>query len=299
MPAETAMSPGEVDFSKPFFPVRMTALAHVPSWSLLEPRHQLRYSQLYALYLNEQTVFFEELLATNVLPALYNRPDRIGSDLAEDLRRFEQEERGHSRWFRQMNHLVDPTRFSLEEGTYVFIPADARIHAVTGCLARKPFAFPGWIWLMLLQEERSIAVSRECLRDGAMLEPSFLELHRKHMADEVDHVEWDIRLIERIWLRMPLWKRRLHARLFAAMMTEFFTAPKRSAKVLLGALLDEFSELATLGPQLHRELSALAVSPAYHASLYSRKVTPRCFSLFDELPEFDGIGRSFLAYQRP
>ena len=70
MPAEFVMSRREIDFSRPFFPVHLAALSFVPSWRLLYERHRLRYSQLYALYLNEQTVFFEEMLATNLLPAL-------------------------------------------------------------------------------------------------------------------------------------------------------------------------------------------------------------------------------------
>jgi P-aminobenzoate N-oxygenase AurF len=299
MPIEAVISCREIDFSLPFFPVRLTALAHVPSWERLEERHQLRYSQIYALYLNEQTVFFEELLATNVLPALYQRPDRVGTDLAADLQRFEAEERRHSKWFREMNHRVDPTRFRLEEGTYVFIPADAKMRAVSGWFARRPFAFPCWILLMLLQEERSISIARECLRQPLQMEPSFLKLHRMHLADEVDHVQWDLKLVERVWLPMPRWKRRLQARLFGALMSEFFTAPKRAGKAVLQALIDEFPELKPLGPQLHGELVGLKNSRDYHASLYSRSITPRGFALFDELPEFRDIGRSLLAYDRP
>jgi hypothetical protein len=299
MPAEAAIAKHGIDFSLPFFPTRLTALAHVPSWHRLKGNQQLRYSQLYALYLNEQTVFFEELLATNVLPALYQRPDRIGSDLANDLRCFEAEERLHSRWFRELNHRVDPERFSLDSGTYVFIPADARMRALTSWFARRPFAFPCWIWLMLLQEERSIAVARQCLMEKHTLEPAFISLHRKHLADEVGHVEWDLSLVERVWLPMPAWKRRLQARLFGAMMAEFFTAPKRSARAVLGALIDEFPELEAMGPDLHRELQELGNSEVYHASLYSRETTPRCFGLFDELPEFETTGRYLLAYKRP
>jgi hypothetical protein len=230
MPAEAATTRPAIDFSRPFLPARLTTLAHAPSWKSLETRHQLRYTQLYALYLNEQTVFFEELLATNVLPALYQRPDRIGEELAEDLRRFEAEERRHSSWFREINRRGDPDRFSLDEGTYVFIPADARMRAVTAWFARRPFAFPCWIWLMLLQEERSISVARECLAKDSGLEPEFVALHRKHMADEVDHVHWDIKLVEQVWLPLPMWKRRLQTRIFGVMMAEFFTAPKRSLK---------------------------------------------------------------------
>jgi hypothetical protein len=295
MPAEAIMPRAEIDFSKPFFPTHLAALSFVPSWTLLEDRHRLRYSQLYALYLNEQTVFFEELLATNVLPALYQRPDRIGDDLAADLRQFEIEERRHSRWFRELNHRVDPLRFRLEEGCYVFVPMTSRIKAVTSWLARRPFSFPSWIWLMLLQEERSIAVGKECLQQD--IEPAFRELHRKHLADEIDHVRWDLKLVERVWRPMPAWKKRLQAKLFGFMMAEFFTSPKRAAKAVLQTLIDEFPDLQPLGPQLHRELRALSHSRSYHASLYSRATTPRCFALFDELPEFRNAGRHLLAYE--
>ena len=127
MSVEPKTRTGEIDFTLPFFPARLTALYHVPSWHLLEKHHRVRYTQLYALYLKiEQTAFFEELLATTLLPALYGRPDVIGADLAESLRSFEEEERRHSGWFREMNHRIDPERFSLEPGNYVFIPSSPR-----------------------------------------------------------------------------------------------------------------------------------------------------------------------------
>jgi hypothetical protein len=293
------MNAAGIDFALPFFPARLTALAQVPAWGKLDERQQIRYTQLYALYLNEQTAFFEELLATNLLPALYGRPGRIGVGLAEDLRRFEVEERQHSRWFREMNQRVDPQHFSLEPWSYRFIPTSRASRALTVWLARRPFLFPAWIWLILLQEERSIAVSRECLKERERLEPRFVELHRKHMADEVDHVNWDLALIEVLWLPLPQWRRRLLARMFGWMMSEFFTAPKRAGRAVLQALLDEFPELGPLATELHSELAGLADSREYHASLYSREITPRAFAWFDELPEFEDIGRHLLAYQRP
>ena len=119
------------------------------------------------------------------------------------------------------------------------------------------------------------------------------------MADEVDHVNWDLALLEVLWLPMPSWQRRLHARMFGWMMTEFFTAPKRSGKAVLQALLDEFPELAPLAGELHSGLAGLGNSRDYHAGLYSREVTPRAFAWFDQLPEFEDIGRHLLAYQRP
>lgn len=299
MPAEAAINRPEINFSKPFFPAHLTPLAHVPSWGLLDECHRLRYSQLYALYLNEQTVFFEELLATNLLSALYRHPERIGEDLAADLRRFEVEEHRHSRWFRELNHRVDPSRFQLGEGHYYFIPINAKMRAVSQWFARRPFVFPCWLPMMLLQEERSISMARECLKTANQIEPTFLKLYRNHLADEVDHVQWDLKLIDRVWRPMPRWKRRLQVQLFGRMMREFFTAPKRGGKAVLEALLAEFPELDSHGVRLHLELRSLATSPVYHASLYSREITPRSFALFDELPEFHSIGRYLLAYKRP
>ncbi len=298
MPVESVSPRQGIDFSLPFFPPEMTALAFTSSWSRLDPAQQIRYTQIYALYLNEQTAFFEELLANTVLPALYQKPEVIGESLAENLRRFESEERTHSRWFREMNRRVDPQRFSMESGAYVFIPVGGRIRDIARWMASQPFRFPFWIWLMLLQEERSISLARACIDAADRLEPSFVELHRKHMADEVDHVRWDLELIERIWMPMPLWKRKLHARLFGGLMAEFFTVPKRSARVVLGALIDEFPDLAATACDFRREIGELRHSQAYHESLYSRAINPRCFALFDALPEFRDMGRFLPGYQR-
>ncbi len=298
MQAELKSPAREIDFNLSFFPARLTALHHVPSWHLLEERHRIRYAQLYALYLNEQTAFFEELLATTLLPALYARPDLIGADLAESLRCFEKEERRHSRWFREMNRRIDPKRFSMEPGDYVFIPTNPRLTGIGKWFAGKPFSFPFWIWLVLLQEERSIYIAHQCLNELG-LEPNFRELHRRHMADEVDHVRWDTELIERVWLPMPMWKRKLQAAIFGWLMREFFTVPKRAARAVLDALLREFPDLDPIASQLRRELAELRSSLPYHASLYSREVTPKAFALFDSLPEFENIGRSLPAYRRP
>jgi hypothetical protein len=305
MPAETAIAkapmvstPSAVDFSLPFFPARLTALYFTPSWQNLTEPQRLRYTQIYALYLNEQTAFFEELLATNLLPALYSRPDRIGADLADDLRQFETEERKHSRWFRDMNHRIDPANFHLTSGAYTLIPASPGILRITTWFAKRPFAFPFWIWLMLLQEERSVAIARECLRPEEVLDPNFRELHRRHLADEIDHVRWDIKLVERLWLPLPLRTRRFQAALFGWMMREFFTTPKRGGRAVLDAWLACFPELQPDAPRFHTQLAALAYSRDYHASLYSRETTPRAFAFFDRLPEFENIGKSLPAYQQ-
>jgi len=164
-------------------------------------------------------------------------------------------------------------------------------------LSGKPFTFPFWIWLVLLQEERSIYIARKCLSERG-LEPNFRDLHRRHIADEIGHVRWDTQLVERVRLPMPKWKRKLQARLFGHLMAGFFTVPKRSAIAVLNALIAGFSDLAPILPQLRLELSDLKHSTACHASLNSREVTPKAFTLFDSLPEFENIGKHLPAYRK-
>lgn len=289
----------ETDFSLPFTPEKRTALFHAPSWKLLSEPQQIRYTQLYALYLNEQTTFFEELLGTTFLPALSSRPDRIGEALAIGLRDFEAEEKRHSAWFREMNHRVDPSLFPKNSKAGVFIPDGKLTNGLGKWLAARPFTFPFWIWLVLLQEERSVFIAREAQDPEAGLEPNFRELHRRHLADEIGHVRWDLQLVEKVWLPMPKWKRKLQARLFGWLMAEFFTVPKRSARLVLDTFLNEFPDLAPLAGKLRHELADLKNSPSYHASLYSREITPKAFALFDSLPEFENIGKSLPAYRRP
>src|SRR5206468_891089 len=62
-----------------------------------------------------------------------------------------------------------------------------------------PVSLPLFLWLMLLQEERSLYYSRAYLRSATPLEPAFVETHRRHMADEAHHVRWDEELLDALW----------------------------------------------------------------------------------------------------
>jgi len=106
-------------------------------------------------------------------------------------------------------------------------------------------------------------------------------------------------LIERVWLPMPMWKRKLQAAIFGWLMREFFTVPKRAARAVLDTLIGEFPDLDPLAAQLRQDLANLKSSPSYHASLYSREITPKAFALFDSLQEFEKLGFSLPAYHRP
>jgi len=151
---------------------------------------------------------------------------------------------------------------------------------------------------MLVQEERSIFISQTCINSRPGIEPHFIELHRKHLADEVHHVRWDLELIDILWKKRSRPTRVINARLFQWMMAEFFTTPKRAARAVVNQLVDEHSELSELHGPLMNQLAHLQHDRAYHASLYNREKLPRTFALFDLYPEFAKLGETLLAYDR-
>jgi hypothetical protein len=294
----TAVSPKPVDRGMPFFPAEHTALYYTSIWQELSVPQQLRYTQLYGLYVNEQTAFFEESLARTVLPALYKNPNRIGTQLAESLKEFEMDERRHTNWFRELNHRIAPDAFSLASNTYHFIKIPGWQAKLTAALSRRPWLLPCWVWVMLIQEERSIFISRSCIHPSAGIEPHFVDLHRKHLADEVHHVRWDLELIDVLWNQRSRPIRTINAHLFQWMMSEFFTAPKRAARAVVNQLVEEHADLSEIHGTLLDQLADLQHNRAYHASLYDREKLPQTFALFDQSPEFARLENTLLAYDR-
>lgn len=269
-----------VDTGKPFIPDRLTPLFHTSSYRELTAEQRLRYNQLHALYFNEQIMFFEAVLGP-VLAALLREPwpDR----LAEGLRQFQEEERQHIEMFRRLNQRCAPQLYADRNAYFIEIPAAWR--AVLRWVVDHPLSFPLFLWLMLLQEERSLFYSRCYLRDTAV-EPSFAATHRLHLADEARHVRWDEELLDALWQRTRPFLRTVNAKLFAWILEEFFAAPKRAQLRVLDELVRELPELRERLPAMKRQLLALSRDEAYRKSLYSREIVPRTFARFDRTPEF-------------
>ena len=289
-----ALSNDEIDFNKPFHPAHLTTLYHTPSWQHLSPDQQLAYTQHYGLYLNEQTAFFEEQLAEIILPTLQHSPD-TPRELAQSLKIFQQEEREHTRMFRALSNKVNPTKFSLDSEAYYFIKVPPLMLKMMRLISNRPQFFNYWIWLALLQEERSIAISRACINDDE-IEPTFQKTHLIHLQDEANHVQWDLQLLDQFWKPSSKWKKSINVFLFHRIMREFFTAPKRAAINVINELIAQFPELEPMRPTLYSDIKKLKTSVSYHRSLYSRTLTPRAFKLFDQLPEFIGLENTLLAY---
>jgi len=271
-----------IDAGKPFIPAELTPLFHTPSYRELTEEQRLRYNQLHALYFNEQIMFFETDLGHPILGALLREawPDQ----LAAGLRQFLDDERRHTEMFRQLNRRCAPRLYAGRDFHFVDVPAAWR--AVLRWTANHPFSFPLFLWLMLLQEERSLFYAKAYLRHQTSIEPSFVATHRLHLMDEARHVHWDEELLDALWRCAHPILRTVNAKLFAWMMEEFFGTPKRAQVRVIEELARELPELRGRLPEMRRQLLALARDETYRRSLYSRQIVPRTFARFDKSPEF-------------
>jgi hypothetical protein len=286
--------PAAVDFSKLFLPEQFTPLFHTSAYASLSAEQRRRYNQLYALYFNEQIIFFETSLSESVLRPLAD--SRLPENLTQALREFMEEERRHTRMFHALNKACAPDLYAGSRFFFIRVPPSQS--SVLDWVARRPRVFPMVLWLMLLQEERSLFYSRTILRLKEDLEPHFVGVHRTHLADEAGHVRWDEDLLDQIWGGCHPVLRRLNAELFRWMVGEFFNTPKRGGLRVVSQLTVEFPELAPRLSQLRTQVRELAHSRPYHQSLYSREMVPRTFARFDRHAEFSWLGRTLYGYER-
>jgi hypothetical protein len=274
-----------VDHRKRFIPEEFTPLFHTPAYGVLSEEQRLRYNQLQAIYFSEQIIFFETAIGRPILEALLRAS--LPLQLSKSLQQFLHEEQQHTEMFRQLNQQCAPQFY--RAGHFYFIqPARAWMAALSWA-TEHPRLFPMFLWLMLLQEERSLFYSRRVIAQREELEPHFVKTHRTHLADEVGHVRWDEELIEALWRRANPVLRKVNAQLFDWMLREFFSAPKRAQLRVVHELTHEFPALSALEPEMQRQLLALSLDRCYQRSLYSREIAPRTFARFDESPEFRSL----------
>lgn len=282
-----------MDFGKKFIPEGLTPLFYTPWYRWLTAGQRLRYNQLQALYLNEQVIFFETMVGRGVMSALLR--GRWPNGFGAQLRQFWDEEKRHSEMFRQLNQRCAP-HFYLS-GDFHFVQAPRRWLAALEWTTHRPRTFPMFLWLMLLQEERSLFYSKEFIRQDREIEPHFVDTHRAHLADEVGHVRWDEQLLDLLWPRFHPYLRRANARLLCWMVEEFFSTPKRGQWRVVLELAREFPELREHLPEVHKQLLALPEDNRYQLSIYSREIAPRSFARFDRCPELRVMQRAIPGYR--
>jgi P-aminobenzoate N-oxygenase AurF len=285
LPVTCLIESAAVDHRMRFIHEEFTPLYYTTSYRALTEEQRLRYNQLQALYFNEQIIFFETAIGRGVLEALLR--GSLPPQLKNGLRQFLEEEQQHTEMFRRLNQQCAPQFY--RAGYFYFIEASRAWMTALNWATHRPRLFPMFLWLMLLQEERSLFYSRRVIAQREEFEPHFVRTHRAHLADEVGHVRWDEELIEELWERANPFLRRVNAELFGWMLGEFFNGPKRAQLKVVHELAREFPELAELETDMQHQLLALSGDSGYQRSLYSREIVPRAFARFDASPEFQSL----------
>lgn len=294
----------EIDWSNPidvdrwFVCPTTTPLYYAPIYERLSEADQRRYNQLAAVSFNELIAFFESTFAASVLSALGNESlRREDPELARALEQFVAEEREHTGWWRRLSSLSESN--GLGDSPNAIIRVSPMIQRLLSGLTSRPRWFPAVFWVMLALEERSLEISRRCLRmPRSAIEPRYREVYRKHLEHEAAHVEIDCQLIELHYANRSAALRRINARLLRKMIGGYFLPPNRSAVLVLKRLVRERPALTSLRPQMIAELKTVGNSPAYHEMMYSRSSTPLTFRYFDRFQEMHSM-RNVLKSYRP
>ena len=271
-----------------YIPEKLTPLAFTSIYRELTPEQRLRYNQLSGLYFLEQTIFFEQCMGGPVLKWLQrNAPAPLRHQAAE----FEVEENRHTSWFRALLREVEP-RWYADDSLKFVRPSRVAGAALQFCNVR-PHLFPCLLWLQLIAEERAQYFSGTFLASADELDPRFLEIQRKHLADEGGHIRWDVAFVEWLWPSVLLPVRIANARLLQFSMREFFYLPKRSGWNVIERLMVEFPELAVRQADLRAAMHSLGTNEAYLRTLYPHCVFPKTRHLASRWPELGFLGTFF------
>jgi hypothetical protein len=272
-----------------FIPEVLTPLAFTPVYEILTPQQQIRYNQLHGLYFLEQTIFFEQLMGRPALKQLA----RIAPtpELRSEASRFADEEDIHSAWFRTLLREVAPADY--QDRDYFHLGASKAWRAAMSFAASRVRRLPALLWLQLIAEERAVYFGRLFLDNAECLDPRFVAVQRRHLADEPSHIRRDVQFIEWLWPATTAFWRRANARLLRWILYEFFRLPVRSGWRVVRHWMVEFPDLAGRRTEFHAAFESLAGNERFLRTLYPRSVFPQTRSLAARWPEMAWIEEFF------
>ena len=295
--------PAAPDLSRPFMPEDQTQLYYAPSYARLSAVQRLRYTQLFALRVNEYIMLLEREFVDPVLKGL-----RMNAAVAADplLRRTLEgmlaEESRHYQAFAALNRRCAPAFYRQSDWHFMRLnPFERATLAVMQAGARwLPFA----LWIIVAMEESSIGLASAMARGASggplgPLDAHFVAVHREHAKDEARHIHIDVHLVRACLGSAPASWRTLNAKLFMAFMRDM-TAPKATgtgARVVR-QLVGEFPELAAWQDEMIADLVALRGDVTFQHSLFNRRLTPLAFALYDDEPALARLGRALKSYER-
>jgi hypothetical protein len=264
-----------------YVPESLTPLAFTTVYPTLTTRQRLRYNQLHGLYFLEQLVFFEQIMGHPTLAWLArNSPT---PELRSEAEHFISEEDEHSSWFRGLLREIEPAHYASHDFRLLKISSAA--HALMRLPGRAVRLFPALLWMQLIFEERALQFGRAFVASGRSLDPRFLAVHRRHLADEPAHIRRDILFLEWLWPTTPAWLRRMNARLLLWLLREFFLLPKRSGWRVTQMWLEEFPELRHRRDEIRLAMTGLETNDSYLRTLYPKASFPKTRQLAARWPE--------------
>jgi hypothetical protein len=278
-----------------YLPEQITHLFYSPVYATLSPGQKLAYNRLHACYHCEVCAFLEgELPRYYVMAAAApNIPEKLRCE----AQALADSERWHAATFRSLARRISPDSYSSND-EYIFMRRPSGSALLFRKLLDRPALRPALLWIALLQEERGTFFGEEVLRQSDRLDTRMVDWQRRHLADENDHLSLGEALLPLCWDASSSWTRWLNSRLLRFVLREFLSAPKRSGVRVIGQLVKERPELMPRKQELIRAMRALDRNPRFHESIYSRKIAPRTFALFDRYTEFLDLGKSLWGYSR-
>ena len=282
-----------IDRSRCFLCETLTPLYYTRVYHQLDEAHQRRYNQLTGMLSNELILLLETEFLAASLAALAAEPD---AGVRNAAARFAAEEQRHAETWRRLNRLSAPEYYGPGDRFLVRLPR--AVAALSRAVARRPTLWPIVFWIQLSQEERSMEISRRCMRMAAdRIEPRYAAAYREHLRDEARHVQIDCHLLDRYYAGRPLAVRRATAWALRRLLGTVFLRPTRSTLRVVDVLTMEHPELRSLRPRLVREVRALSSNGDYHRMMYSRETTPVTFAWFDRFAELHSMRRVLPAYE--
>jgi len=281
-----------IDANKLFLPPAYTQLFYSPLWSDLDPAHQLRYTQLYALRTNEVVMLFERFLVQAILPPMARRLEAMQLPVLRQLvLEMLREEQEHDAAFAALNRASRPDLY--RETDFFFFPPCAKVRsfiAVMGASARW-LAHP--LWLLFFIEESSLTMARDLAaidksQDPHGVEPHWLAVHREHSHDERRHTLIDRLLFESCYTSRGRLSRCLDGWLFEHILkTTMYPSADGAGVRVVEQLIRDCPQLVSLKSAMVQEIVALRHNPRFIASQLSQRLAPRAWKLFQRCPELN------------
>lgn len=255
-------------------------LAHAPFFSDFSLQERLTYNHLFTLTTLEQFIFFEARVSPRILPENFASQDlEFSPDHEEALRIFDSEEREHVRMFTaflEKARTLYPRQqiFSLGLG----------IDRALDFIFRWPRFFVFWCWALIYIEERTTIISRRMKKDEGRMDPTALELHLRHLKDEMRHLVLSEEMIRTYWDPAPRWVQGLNLWLLGQFMNVVFYR-SYSATATWKRLLEIHPRLKIHQKAFTTYIASLPHNAVYLSQMFSQESCPRFWASLQARPE--------------